>query len=140
MHPRVLFEGRIVAHARLHQGDLFGDILVDQRLDLRRHVHARAGDREAGVAEIDLAREIRLDPPVRGELRPRGDGDVALDLGAGVEVLDVDAADLFGDIAAEQAAQRIADRAGCLPRQRARDVERSRQRRRQRQHVLGAGG
>ena len=34
---------RIVAHPRLHQRDLLGDILVDQRLDLRRHVDARAG-------------------------------------------------------------------------------------------------
>ena len=73
---------------------------------------------------------------LRGDFRPRGDDDVALDLGAGVEVLDVDAADLLGDIAAEQAAERIADRAGRLCRQRARHVERSRQRRRQRQHVL----
>jgi hypothetical protein len=35
--------------------------------------------------------------------------DVALDLGAGVEVLDVHAADLFRDIAAEQAAECVAD-------------------------------
>ena len=67
------------------------------------------------------------------------DDDVALDLGAGVEVLDVHAADLLGDVAAEQAAERVADRAGRLRRQRAGDVERARQRRRQRQHVLRAG-
>ena len=85
---------------------------------------------------LTCARQIRLDVPGRGELRPRGDGDVALDLGAGVERLDVDAADLLGDIAAEQAAERVADRAGRLRRQRARDVEFSGQRRRQRQHVL----
>jgi len=67
------------------------------------------------------------------------DGDVALDLGAGVEVLDVDAADLLGDVAAEQAAERIADRTCCFSGQRAGDVERARQRRRQRQHIPRAG-
>ena len=45
----------------------------------------------------------------------------------------------LADIAAEQPAERVADRAGCLRRQRAGDVQRARQRRRQRQHVLGAG-
>ena len=94
---------------------------------------------EAGVAEHDLRRQIGLDAPGGGELRPRGDGDIALDLGAGVERLDVDAADLLGGIAAEQAADRVADRAGRLRRQRARDIELAVQRRRQRQHVLGAG-
>ncbi len=42
--------------------------------------------------------------------------DVALDLRAGVERLDVHAADLLGDIAAEQAAERVADRARGLRR------------------------
>ena len=76
--------------------------------------------------------------PGRGKLGPRREGDVALDLGAGVQRLDVDAADLLGDVAAEQAAERVADRAGGLRRQRARDVEGSCQRRRQREHVLCA--
>ena len=67
LRPRVLLERRIVAHPRLHGGDLIGDRLVDQRLDLRRHVDARAGDGEAGVAEIHLRREIRLDAPGGGE-------------------------------------------------------------------------
>ena len=75
---------------------------------------------------LTCAGQIRLEVPGRGELRPRGDGDVALDLGVGVERLDVDAADLLGGVAAEQAAERVADRAGRLRRQRARDVQRSR--------------
>ena len=114
LRPRIVLEGRIVADPRLHRVELVGDRLVDHRLDLRRHVDARARHRKAGVAQIDLRRQIGLDAPGGGKLRPRGDGDVALDLGAGVEVLDVDAADLLGDIAAEQAAERVADRAGCL--------------------------
>ena len=110
--------------------ELIADGLVDHRLDLRRHVDAGAGHRKAGVAELDLRRQVRLEAPGGGELRPRGDGDVALDLGAGVDRLDVDAADLLGDIAAEQAADGVADRAGRLGGQRARDVELAGERRR----------
>ena len=137
--PRVALERGIVADSRIDRGELIGDGLVDQRLDLRRHVDARAGHRKVGVAERHLAGQIRLDTPGGGKLRPRGDDDVALDLGVGIERLDVDAADLLGGIAAEQAAERVADRAGRLRRQRARDVQLSGQRRRQRQHVLRAG-
>ncbi len=86
------------------RADLIGDGLVDQRLDLRRDVDARAGHRKAGVAERDLGGQIGLEVPGRGELGPRGDGDVALDLGVGVECLDIHAADLLGDVAAEQTA------------------------------------
>ena len=54
---------------------------------------------------------------VGGELRPRGDGDVAVDVGVGVEVLDVDAADLLAGLAADQADE------ASRPRRRLRDSE-----------------
>ena len=75
---------------------------------------------------LTCAGEIGLEVPGRGEFRPRGDGDAALDFGVGVELLDIDAADLLGGLVAEQAAERVADRAGRLRRQRARDVQRCR--------------
>jgi len=47
--------------------------------------------------------------PGRGKFGPRGDGDAALDFRVGVDVLDIDAADLLGGVAAEQAAERLAE-------------------------------
>ncbi|GCC46912.1 hypothetical protein chiPu_0030716, partial [Chiloscyllium punctatum] len=107
-----VLEHRVVAQPCLHHGNLVGDRLVDHRLDLGRHADADAGGRQAGVAEIDLRLQVRLDPPGRAELRPRSQRDAALDVGVGVDVLDVHGADLPGDIAAEQAAERVGDGTG----------------------------
>jgi hypothetical protein len=104
--PRVLLECGVVTDPRLQRGDLIGDRPVDHGFDLGRHVDPRAGHRKAGVAQVHLGCEIRLDMPGRGDLRPRGDGDVAIDLRAGIERLDIHAANLFRDIAAEDTGER----------------------------------
>src|SRR2546423_1047671 len=114
MLPRVAFKRGIVADPLLHRADLIGNGLVDQRLDLRRDIDPGACQRRAGVAQIDLGGQIRFDVPGHSELRARGDRDVALDLRVGIQRFDVHAADLLGDIVAEQSAERVPDRAGCL--------------------------
>src|SRR6185437_2481201 len=112
LRTRRLLQGWIVADPRRDLLHLLADGLVDQRLDLRGNVDARARHRKRGVAEIDLRGEVWLEVPGRGQFWPRRDGDAALDLGVSVEFLDVDAADLLGGLVAEQAAERVADRAG----------------------------
>src|SRR5207302_11288054 len=90
--PRVLGQRLVGPDPVADRIELLADSLVDQRLDLRRHVDAGAGHVEAGVAEVDLRPQIRLEMPGRRKFRPRGDGDATLDLGAGVQRLDVDGA------------------------------------------------
>jgi hypothetical protein len=118
--PRVLLEGRIVAHARLHQRDLLGDILVDQRLHLRGHVDARARHAEARVVEIDL--RVRL-----GSMRQFaaifGRADMTtlpLISALALRFLMFTLPICLATVAAEQAAERLADRTRRLRRQRAR--------------------
>ena len=58
---------------------------VEQRLHLVADVELDAGDAEPRRRPAHAAGEVRLDPPVRQQRRPRSDRDVAADVGALVE-------------------------------------------------------
>ena len=97
----------------LQLGDLLVDRLVDQRPRLVRDVDLDAGERDGAVAERELRGEIRLQPPVGGEGGLRAHDDLAAHVGALVEHLAGEIAELLAEFLSMQAGDR--SRRGCRP-------------------------
>ena len=100
---RYIFQEGVSAQPRLQGGDLLVDRLVEQRLHFLRHIELDPRDRDRIVAHRHLAGEIGLEPPIGRDRRPRGDGDIAAEIGALVERLAGEAFHLAAEIVAEQA-------------------------------------
>ena len=104
-----MLEERIVAQPRLQHAGLFGEGAIEQRLRLPAEIDPDRRDRKICLADIGLAPQVRLEPPVRQDRGPRIERDVAADVGALIERAPGEIAELLADRAAEQAAELARD-------------------------------